>query len=130
MAKRISGIGVGALKYAPFLAIILAIYQYYKEAGGFQGFLNDIKNISMKDLEAKWTAIGMGVALIVGADVAARYVPGKLKHVVKAIMYYMGAAQLLSVLQGMWVETEDIAVLRTPQMQNGYSGNGYKGGMF
>ena len=98
MAKRISGFGVSMLKYAPFLAILLAIYQYYKEAGGIQGFLNDIKNLSMKQLEARWTAVAMGIGFIVAADVVARYVPGKLKHVVKAVMYYMGASQLLSVL--------------------------------
>lgn len=126
MAKRISGFGVSMLKYAPFLAILLAIYQYYKEAGGIQGFLNDIKNLSMKQLEARWTAVAMGIGFIVAADVVARYVPGKLKHVVKAVMYYMGASQLLSVLQGMWIQTETQA---NAQLQS-QAQNGYQGGMF
>lgn len=104
MAKRITGIGIGTIKHAPWLAIILAIYQYYKDAGGFQGFLNDIKNLNMSTIQARWTNIAMAIAIFVGADVVARYVPGKSKHVVKAVMYYFGASQMLDVLQGMYIE--------------------------
>lgn len=57
----------------------------------------------MKMLEQKWTSVAMGIAFFVGADLIARYVPGKMKHVAKAVMYYLGASQLLSVLQGMYV---------------------------
>ena len=103
MARRIKGIGAEALKYFPVLAVLLAIYQYYREAGGFAGFLSDIKNFNMKMLEQKWTTVAMGVAFFVGADIIAKYVPGKMRFVAKAVMYYLGASQLLSVLQGMYV---------------------------
>ena len=43
MAK-VSSIGRGLMKHAPWVAIVLAVYQYYKEAGGIEGFLFDIKN--------------------------------------------------------------------------------------
>lgn len=106
MAKRITGLGAATLKYFPILAVVLAIYQYYREAGGFAGFLADIKGFNMKVLEAKWTSMAMGIAFFVGADVVSRYVPGKMKHIVKAVMYYFGASQILAVLQGMYIQTE------------------------
>jgi len=118
MAKRITGLGAATLKYFPILAVLLAIYQYYREAGGIQGFLNDVKNFNMKMLEAKWTTMAIGIAFFVGADVVARYVPGKMQHVAKAIMYYIGASQILSVLQGMYVYT--------PPANQIANGGGYK----
>ena len=123
MAARIRGLGAGLLKYFPILAILLAIYQYYREAGGIQGFLLDIKNLSMKQLEAKWTTVAIGIAMFVGADVLARYVPGKLKYVVKAIMYYLGASQLLSVLQGMY--TIPAETQTAMQQRSTYRGGAY-----
>ena len=102
MAARIKGIGAGLLKHAPWGAVALAIYQYYRDAGGVQGFLYDIKNLNMDVLQAQWTKVAMAIGFFVGADVIARYVPGKMKYVVKAVMYYFGASQLLSVLQGMY----------------------------
>lgn len=104
MARRITGIGIGAIKHAPWLAIILAIYQYYRGAGGFQGFLSDIKNLNMDTLRARWINIAIGATFFVGADVIGRYVPGNTKYIVKAVMYYFGASQFLDVLQGMYIE--------------------------
>lgn len=127
MAKRITGLGMASLQYFPVLSVLLAIYQYYREAGGVTGFLNDIKNFNMKVLEQKWTTVAMGIAFFVGADVVSRYVPGKMKHIVKAIMYYLGASQLLAVLQGMWLQTEVQAQAQLEaQAQNGF----YNGGMY
>lgn len=120
MARRIAGIGAATLKYLPVLSVLLAIYQYYKAAGGFAGFLNDIKNFNMKRLEQKWTQVAMGAAFFVGADVVARYVPGKMRHVAKAIMYYFGASQMLDVLQGMYVYTPPAA----------QGGSNYAGGVY
>jgi len=128
MARRITGIGAAALKYMPILAVLLAIYQYYREAGGIAGFFQDIKNFNMKVLEQKWTSVAMGVAFFVGADVVARYVPGKMKHVIKAVMYYFGASQILAVLQGMYVQTEEQAkalVRGQGQGQSAYRGGAY-----
>ena len=102
MAKRITGIGAAALKHAPWAAVALAVYQYYKDTGGIQGFMFDIKNIKMSTLQANWTKIAMGIGFFVGADVVSRYVPGKLRYVVKAIMYYFGASQLLEVVNVMY----------------------------
>jgi len=127
MAKRITGMGAALLKYFPILAVLLAIYQYYREAGGVQGFLNDIRNFNMKVLEAKWTSVAMGIAFFVGADIVARYVPGKMKHVTKAVMYYFGASQILAVLQGMYVQTEaQSKALINGQTQTTY----YRGGAY
>lgn len=109
MAKRISGIGAGLLKHAPWLAVILAIYQYYRDTGGIAGFMDDIKNLNMSTLQANWTKIGMGIAFFVGADVVSRYVPGKLKYVVKAIMYYFGASQMLEVVNVMYTAPGNVA---------------------
>lgn len=127
MAKRITGMGAALLKYFPILAVVLAIYQYYREAGGIQGFLNDIRNFNMKVLEQKWTSVAMGIAFFVGADMIARYVPGKMKHIAKAIMYYFGASQILAVLQGMYIQTEaqSQAVTQTTQRQTQYRGDAY-----
>lgn len=124
MAKRITGMGAALLKYFPVLAVLLAIYQYYREAGGFQGFLNDIRNLNMKVLEAKWASVAMGVMFFVGADVVTRYVPGKMRYVAKAVMYYFGASQILAVLQGMYIEAP-------PEAQGG-GGNmtSYRGGAY
>ena len=127
MAKRITGIGVAALKYMPVLAVLLAIFQYYREAGGIAGFFQDIKNFNMKVLEAKWTSVAMGIAFFVGADVVARYVPGKMRYVAKAAMYYFGASQMLAVLQGMYIQTEEQAkaLVQTGQGQTLYRGSAY-----
>lgn len=125
MAKRITGLGMASLQYFPVLSVLLAIYQYYREAGGVPGFLNDIKNFNMKVLEQKWTTVAMGIAFFVGADIVSRYVPGKMRHVVKAIMYYLGASQMLSVMQGMWMEAP-VQVQTQTQAQNGF----YNGGMY
>lgn len=103
MAKRISGIGAGLLKHAPWAAVLLAVYQYYKDTGGVQGLLWDVKNLNMSTLQANWTKIAMGIGFFVGADVVSRYVPGKLKYVVKAIMYYFGASQMLEVINSMYI---------------------------
>ena len=103
MARRIAGIGAGMLKYFPVGAVVLAIYQYYQNAGGIQGFLYDIKNLDMRVLQTQWTKIAMAVAFFVGADVVARYVPGKMRYVAKAIMYYFGASQMLDVLNAMYM---------------------------
>ena len=102
MARRITGIGASALKYAPVGAVALAIYQYYQNAGGLSGFMYDIKNLDMGVLQTQWTKIGMGIAFFVGADVVARYVPGKMRYVAKALMYYFGASQMLDVLNAMY----------------------------
>ena len=102
MARRIAGIGAGLVKHAPWAAVLLAIYQYYQTAGGMQGFLYDIKNLDMKMLQAQWTKMAMGIAFFVGADVVARYVPGKMRYIAKAAMYYFGASQMLDVLQSMY----------------------------
>ena len=102
MAKRITGIGAGLLKHAPWAAVLLAVYQYYRDAGGVQGFLYDIKNLDMNTLQANWTKIAMATGFFVGADLVARYVPGKMRYVVKAVMYYFGASQLLDVLNAMY----------------------------
>ena len=126
MAKRITGLGANLLKYFPILAVVLAIYQYYKEAMGFSGFLQDIKNFNIKVLEQKWTSVAMGIAFFVGADIVARYVPGKMKYVVKAVMYYFGASQILAVLQGMYLQTETQAkALVNGQTQTVYQGGAY-----
>jgi len=124
MAKRITGLGANLLKYFPILAVVLAIYQYYREAGGVAGFLADIKGFNIKVLEAKWTTVAMGVAFFVGADLVAKYVPGKMKHIVKAVMYYFGASQILAVLQGMYVQTEAQSQTLT-QGQSTYRGGAY-----
>jgi len=100
---RIAGIGSALLKYLPFVAIFVAIYQYYKDAGGFPGFLEDIRNIDATKLQAGWVNIAVGVGLIIGADVIARYIPGRLRFIVRAVMYYLGATRLLTVLQGMYI---------------------------
>ena len=102
MARRITGIGAGMLKYMPIGAVALAIYQYYQNAGGLSGFMYDIKNLDMAVLQTQWTKIGMGIAFFVGADVVARYVPGKMRYVAKAVMYYFGASQMLDVLNAMY----------------------------
>lgn len=115
MARRISGIGAGMLKYMPVGAVVLAVYQYYQNAGGIQGFLYDIKNLDMGVLQTQWTKIGMGIAFFVGADVVARYVPGKMRYVAKAVMYYFGASQMLDVLNAMYT---------TPAVTQGATGAG------
>ena len=107
MAK-IPAIGANLLKHAPWLAVILAVYQYYKDTGGVQGFMDDIKNLNMSTLQSNWTKIGMGIAFFVGADVVSRYVPGKLKYVVKAIMYYFGASQMLEVVNVMYTPPGEV----------------------
>lgn len=124
MAKRITGMGAALLKYFPIIAVLLAVYQYYREAGGIAGFIADLKGFNMKVLEAKWTSVAMGIAFFVGADVVSRYVPGKMKYVAKAIMYYFGASQLLAVLQGMYIQTPEQAKALT-QKQSTYVGGGY-----
>ena len=98
--------GAGLLKHAPWAAVVLAIYQYYKDAGGMAGFMYDIKTLNMKTLQDQWTKIGMAIAFFVGADLVARYVPGKMKYAVKAIMYYFGASQFLDVLNAMYTPGE------------------------
>lgn len=92
-------IGKGLLKYLPMLAIVYAGYQYY--AGrGFQGFLNDVQAITLAGIEAKAKEVFMGFALIMAAPFVAKYVPNpSLKHVVKAVMYYVGASQLFQALR-------------------------------
>ena len=108
MAKRFTGLGAGLLKHAPWLAVILAIYQYYKDTGGVQGFMEDIKNLNMATLQSNWTKIAMGIGFIVGADVVSRYVPGKMKYAVKAIMYYFGASQFLEVVNVMYTPPGEV----------------------
>ena len=103
MAKRIKGIGVEVVKYFPILAVLLAIYQYYREAGGIAGFLEDIKHFNMAMLEERWTTVAIGIAFFAGSGVVAAYVPGKAKHIAEAVLIYIGMSQLLSVLQGMYV---------------------------
>ena len=105
MARRIKGIGAEIFKYFPILAVILAIYQYYRDAGGFAGFMEDIKHFNMKMLEAKWTTVAIGIAFFAGSGIVSRYVPGKMRYLAEAIMIYIGTSQLLSVLQGMYVYT-------------------------
>ena len=105
MARRIKGIGAEIFKYFPILAVLLAIYQYYRDAGGLAGFLEDLKHFNMKMLEQKWTTVAIGIAFFAGSGIVARYVPGKMKHLAEAIMIYIGTSQLLSVLQGMYVYT-------------------------
>ncbi len=102
MARR-KGIGAEVLKYFPILAVFLALYQYYRDAGGIPGFLEDIKHFNMEMLEQKWTTIAIGIAFFAGSGIVSRYVPGKMKYVAEAIMIYIGTSQLLSVLQGMYV---------------------------
>lgn len=126
MARRITGVGAALLKYFPILAVLLAIYQYYREASGIAGFFQDIKNFNMKVLEQKWTSVAMGVAFFVSADVVARYVPGRMKYVVKAVMYYFGASQMLAVLQGMYVQTpEQAQAITQGQTQTAFRGGAY-----
>lgn len=103
MAKRITGLGANMLKYLPVGAIGLSFYQYYKDAGGFEGLVNDIKGFNISQVKTQWSSLAMGIGMIIGADVISRYVPGKLRYVVKAILYYLGTSQILSVLQGMYV---------------------------
>jgi len=76
-----------------------------------QGFLFDIKNIKMSTLQANWTKMAMGIGFFVGADVVSRYVPGKLRYVVKAIMYYFGASQMLEVINAMYTPAAESPVL-------------------
>ena len=102
MARSVKGVGASLIKHAPWAAVLLAIYQYYKDAGGVEGFLYDIKNLNMDVLQGNWTKIAMATGFFVGADVVARYVPGKMRYVVKAVMYYFGASQLLDVLNAMY----------------------------
>ena len=102
MARSVKGVGASLVKHAPWAAVLLAIYQYYRDAGGVQGFMYDIKNLDMNVLQANWTKIAMATGFFVGADVIARYVPGKMRYVVKAVMYYFGASQLLDVLNAMY----------------------------
>lgn len=92
-------IGKGLLKYLRVLAIIYAGYQYY--AGrGFQGFLNDVQSITLVGIEAKAKEIIMGFALILAAPFVAKYIPNpSLRHVVVAVMYYVGASQLFQALR-------------------------------
>lgn len=109
MAKRASKITGDVVKHMPWLAVVLAIYQYYQAAGGIQGFLYDIKNLNMAVLQNQWTKIGMAVAFFGGAGIVSRYVPGKMKYVVEAIMFYFGASQMLDVLQGMYTAPAAVA---------------------
>lgn len=92
-------IGKGLFKYLPMLAVVYAGYQYY--AGrGFQGFLNDVQAITLAGIEAKAQQVIMGFALIMGAAYVAKFVPNAtLKHIVKAVMYYVGASQLFQALR-------------------------------
>lgn len=92
-------IGKNLLKYLPMIAILYAGYQYY--AGrGFQGFLNDVQAITLAGIEAKAQQVIMGFALILAAPFVAKYVPNaSLKHIVKAVMYYVGASQLFQALR-------------------------------
>jgi len=108
MARRVK-IGAEITKYFPVLAVALSIYQYYREAGGVAGFLEDIKHFNMAMLEARWTTVAIGIAFFAGSGIVSRYVPGKMKYVAEAIMIYIGASQLLSVLQGMYVVPPPVA---------------------
>ena len=101
MAK-VSSIGRGLMKHAPWVAIVLAVYQYYKEAGGIEGFLFDIKNLNMDTLQAGWQKVGIAIACFVGAEKLAKYVPGQTRYLVKAVLYYFGASMLLDLLQSMY----------------------------
>ena len=109
MARSVKGVGASLIKHAPWAAVLLAIYQYYKDTGGVQGFMDDIKNLNMSTLQANWTKIAMGIAFFVGADVVARYVPGKMKYAVKAVMYYFGASQMLEVVNVMYTAPGSVA---------------------
>ena len=103
MARRITGIGAASLKYTPIMAVGLAIFQYYQKAGGISGFVYDLKNLNMDVLQAEWKKIAMAMALYTGADtLVARFVPGKARYVVKAIMYYFATTQMLDVLNAMY----------------------------
>ncbi len=102
MARRIKGIGAEVLKYFPLLGVLLALYQYYRDAGGLPGFLEDLKHFNMQMLEQKWTTVAIGIAFFAGSGIVARYVPGKMKYLAEAIMIYIGTSQILSVLQEMY----------------------------
>ena len=102
MATKTSKLTTAMVKHLPWLAVVLAIYQYYNEAGGLQGFLFDLKNLNMRTLQAQWAKIGIGMALFAGAAVVSKFVPGKMKYLVEGIMFYFGASQILDVLQAMY----------------------------
>ena len=101
MAK-VGSIGRGLLKHAPWVALVLAVYQYYKSAGGIEGFLYDIKNLNMDVLQANWQKVGMSVACFVGAEKLTKFVPGQARYLVKAVLYYFGASMILDILQSMY----------------------------
>ena len=128
MARRIKGIGAEIFKYFPMLAVLLAIYQYYREAGGIPGFLEDIKHFNMQMLEQKWTTVAIGIAFFAGSGIVSRYVPGKMKHLAEAIMIYIGTTQILSVLQGMYVyvpPTNQGSLMGAGQGRSRYTGGAY-----
>lgn len=120
-ASRLSG---SMIKLMPAGAIVLAIYQYYAEAGGFQGFLHDMTHINMAVLKANWTQVGIGLALIGGAGAVSKFVPGKVRYAAEAIMIYFGASQILSVLQMMWYAP---ASVETPGVGSAAIGAGVRG---
>ncbi len=124
MVRRIK-IGEEILKYFPIVAVALSLYQYYREANGIAGFLEDIKHFNMAMLEARWTTVAIGIAFFAGSGVVARYVPGKMKHLAEAILIYIGTSQLLSVLQGMYVYVPPV-----DQGQGALRGSRYTGGAY
>ena len=91
--------GKEMLQWIPGLAFLYAFYQYYQDRG-LGGIQQDLEAITFEGLKAKITQIIIGIALIIGVDMLAKYIKQPYLRVgIRALGYYVGAKQLATGLR-------------------------------
>lgn len=91
--------GKEMIRWIPGLAFIYAFYQYYADRG-LDGIQKDLSAITFEGLKAKFTQIIIGVVLIIGVDMVAKYIKQPYLRVgLRALGYYVGAKQLATALR-------------------------------
>jgi hypothetical protein len=92
-------LGNKAMQYIPPLAFIFAFYQYYQDRG-LDGIQKDLSAMTIDGLKAKATQIIIGIVVIIGVDMLAKYIKQPyLKIAIRSLGYYVGAKQLAAALK-------------------------------